>query len=41
MIALSAATRFSRERSAMSDASVYVTSLRKNAEVDVNPQVFE
>jgi peptidyl-prolyl cis-trans isomerase D len=30
-----------RERSAMSDASVYVTSLRKNAEVDVNPQVFE
>lgn len=30
-----------RERSAMSDASVYVTAMRKGAEVDVNPQVFE
>jgi peptidyl-prolyl cis-trans isomerase D len=30
-----------RERSAMSDATAYVTALRKGAEVDVNPQLFE
>jgi peptidyl-prolyl cis-trans isomerase D len=30
-----------RDRAAMSDATVYVTSLRKSADVDVNPQVFE
>jgi len=30
-----------RDRSAMSDAMVYITSLRANADVDVNPQVFE
>lgn len=30
-----------RDRSAMSDATVYVTSMRKGADVDVNPQVFE
>lgn len=30
-----------RDRAAMSDASVYVTSMRANADVDVNPQVFE
>jgi peptidyl-prolyl cis-trans isomerase D len=30
-----------RDRSAMSDAMVYITSMRSNADVDVNPQVFE
>jgi len=30
-----------RDRVAMSDANVYVTSMRANADVDVNPQVFE
>ncbi len=30
-----------RDRAAMSDATVYVTSMRANADVDVNPQVFE
>ena len=30
-----------RNRAAMSDATVYVTSMRANADVDVNPQVFE
>jgi len=30
-----------RDRIAMSDANVYVTSMRANADVDVNPQVFE
>ena len=30
-----------RNRAAMSDATVYVTSMRANAEIDVNPQLFE
>lgn len=30
-----------RDKVAMSDATAYINSLRKNAEVDVNPQVFE
>ncbi|HEX9707886.1 MAG TPA: SurA N-terminal domain-containing protein [Steroidobacteraceae bacterium] len=30
-----------RDRSAMSDATVYVASMRASADVDVNPQVFE
>jgi peptidyl-prolyl cis-trans isomerase D len=30
-----------RERAAMSDASVYVVAMRANADVDVNPQLFE
>jgi peptidyl-prolyl cis-trans isomerase D len=30
-----------RDRSALSDATAYITTLRKNADVDVNPQVFE
>lgn len=30
-----------RDRSAMSDATVYIAALRKNADVDVNPKVFE
>ena len=30
-----------RDRAAMSDATVYVTSMRANAEIDVNPQLFE
>jgi peptidyl-prolyl cis-trans isomerase D len=30
-----------RDRSAMSDATVYITSMRAKAEVDVNPQLFE
>lgn len=30
-----------RDRAAMSDASAYITALRKAADVDVNPQVFE
>jgi peptidyl-prolyl cis-trans isomerase D len=30
-----------RDLAAMSDATVYVTSLRSNAEVDVNPKLFE
>jgi peptidyl-prolyl cis-trans isomerase D len=30
-----------RDRSAMSDATVYITSMRARAEVDVNPQLFE
>jgi peptidyl-prolyl cis-trans isomerase D len=30
-----------RDRSAMTDATAYITSLRKSADVDVNPQVFE
>jgi peptidyl-prolyl cis-trans isomerase D len=31
----------SRDRKAMSDATVYVTAMRAAADVDVNPQVFE
>ncbi len=30
-----------RDRAAMSDAGAYVTSMRANADVDVNPQIFE
>ncbi len=30
-----------RDRVALSDATVYVVSMRANADVDVNPQVFE
>ena len=30
-----------RDREAMSDATVYITSLRSNADVDVNPKLFE
>jgi peptidyl-prolyl cis-trans isomerase D len=30
-----------RDRSAMSDATAYIAALRKNADVDINPQVFE
>jgi peptidyl-prolyl cis-trans isomerase D len=30
-----------RERVAVSDASVYIAAMRANADVDVNPQVFE
>jgi peptidyl-prolyl cis-trans isomerase D len=30
-----------RDRSAMSDATVYITTLRKGADVDVNPKLFE
>jgi peptidyl-prolyl cis-trans isomerase D len=30
-----------RERSALADATVYVATLRANADVDVNPQLFE
>jgi peptidyl-prolyl cis-trans isomerase D len=30
-----------RDLAAMSDATVYITSMRSNAEVDVNPQLFE
>ena len=26
---------------AMSDATVYITSMRSNADVDVNPKLFE
>ncbi len=30
-----------RERAAQWDANVYVASMRANADVDVNPQLFE
>ena len=30
-----------RDRVAMSDATVYITSMRTNADIDVNPQLFE
>jgi peptidyl-prolyl cis-trans isomerase D len=30
-----------RDRQALSDATVYIAALRKNADVDVNPKVFE
>ena len=30
-----------RDRQAMSDATVYITSLRSSADVDVNPKIFE
>ena len=30
-----------RDRAAMSDANVYVTEMRENADVDVNPKLFE
>ena len=30
-----------RDRIAMSDANVYVTEMRANADVDVNPKLFE
>jgi peptidyl-prolyl cis-trans isomerase D len=33
--------RRARERAELSDAAAYVTSMRANAEVDVNPQLFE
>jgi hypothetical protein len=33
--------REARDKSAMHDASVYVTALRSTAEVNVNPQLFE
>ena len=36
-----AAHEEARDRAAMTDATVYVTSMRANAEVDVNPQLFE
>lgn len=44
--ALDAAARQSafndaRDRQAMSDATVYITTMRANAEVDVNPKLFE
>jgi peptidyl-prolyl cis-trans isomerase D len=36
-----AAFNDARDRQAMSDATVYITTMRANAEVDVNPQLFE
>ncbi len=30
-----------RDRVAMSDATVYITTMRANADIDVNPQLFE
>jgi hypothetical protein len=33
--------RSARERAELADAAAYVTSMRANAEVDVNPQLFE
>ena len=30
-----------RDRAAMSDATVYITSMRANSEIDVNPKLFE
>ena len=30
-----------RDRQAMSDATVYISSMRSNADVDVNPKLFE
>ena len=36
-----AAFNEARDRQAMSDATVYITTMRANAEVDVNPKLFE
>jgi len=36
-----AAVDQARDRAAMSDANVYVTEMRANADVDVNPKLFE
>ncbi len=36
-----AAHEEARNRAAMTDATVYVTSMRANSEIDVNPQLFE
>jgi len=36
-----AAFNEARDRQAMSDATVYITTMRADAEVDVNPQLFE
>jgi hypothetical protein len=30
-----------RQRSAMSDANVYITAMRSRADIDVNPKLFE
>jgi hypothetical protein len=30
-----------RDRAAMSDATVYITSMRGSSEIDVNPKLFE
>ncbi len=30
-----------RDRAAMSDATVYISAMRSNADIDVNPQIFE